>query len=305
MTLISVLVSLFLDRILFFHRDSSAGTWFGRTAEALARRLPADWNGVGGVLVVVMPPTIVMAVLQWGAAHLLFGLAGLLLGIAVLLFALGPLDIVNMTEDYIDARQADDAERTAWYFERSTGEAPPATPQEEGRRMAAAVLYQGHDNLFATVFWFCVLGPMGAVLYRMAAELALHPGPTLVARPALLRAARHVVGVLGWIPTRLIAFGYAMTGSFEEALGRLRRGFHISDDVLESNRQLLVDAGTAALRQGEDGRGAAEEEPIGLDVERRSDDAAGVVDQARALAQRTAVLWLAVLALLTLGGWFG
>lgn len=306
MTLISVLLGLFLDRMLFFHRDSPVARWFARYVEAVTARLPAGWEGVGGVVAIILPPTIVLLLLQWALASWLFGLVGIVLGVAVLLYTLGPVDIANIAEDYVDASRAGDAERTRWYFEQLLGEAPPASRQDEGRRMVAAVLYQGHDNLFATVFWFCLLGPAGALLYRLAAELALCPGAVAGGRPGLLRAAHFTLGVLGWIPTRLIAFGYAMTGSFEEALGRLRGSFRTSEDLLASNRRLLVDAGTAALRQD---AGQAEQVPADEDredgAERRSGEPADVVDAARALVLRTGVLWLAVLALLTLGGWFG
>ena len=301
MTLITVLISLVLDHVLYAHRDSRVGLWFNRAADAVAARLPSAWDGVGGAIAIVGPPVIVMLVVQWLVAGWLFGLVSLVIAVLVLLYSLGPLDIANHVEDYVDARRPDDHERTAWYFRRVTGEAPPDTPQEEGRRMVEAVLYQGHDHLFATVFWFCLLGPTGAVLYRMAAEGALRPPASVVDRPALHRSLRYVLGVLGWIPARLIAFGYAMTGSFEEALRRLRGRFRPAGDLLGSNRQLLIDAGTAALRQDRDERESGEADSAD---ERRSPDPADVVDAARALAVRTAVLWLAVLALLTLGGWF-
>lgn len=303
MTLISVLLGLFIDRMIFFHRDSAVATWFARYGDGLAARLPAGWDGVGGVLAIALPPTIVMLLIQWAVASWLFGLVTLALGVVVLLFSLGPLDVVNLTEDYLEASRNDDPERSRWYYEQLTGEAPPATGTEEGRRMLAAVLYQGHDNLFATVFWFCLLGPAGAILYRTAAQVALHPGEAMTNRPELQRTACFTVGVLGWIPARLIALGYAMTGSFEEALGRLRSGIHLGDDPLDANRRLLVETGAVALRQeGSNDTDAHAGEAVG---ERRSTDPADVVAAARGLAVRTAVLWLAVLALLTLGGWFG
>ena len=302
MTLISVLLALLLDRLFFFHRDSAVPRRIARYVDSVAARVPESWDGVGGIALIVFPPAIAMLLLQWALAPWLFGIANLLLGIVVLLLALGPLDVVDLAEDYVEAARVDDGERMNWYFRQLTGEAPPATPQGEGRAMAATVLYQGHDNLFATVFWFCVLGPAGAILYRLAAEAALCPGPAIERRPVLFRASHFVVGVLGWIPARLIAFGYAMTGSFEEALRRFRGGFHTNDDVLAANRRLLVDTGTAALRQE---RPESAEAAEAASPERRSTRPAEVVDAARGLVMRTAILWLAVLALLTLGGWFG
>lgn len=301
MTLISLLLALGLDRLLFVHRDGPVPRWYGRITDAIGARLPSRWDGVGGVIVIVAPLVLAIGVLQWLAGGLLFGLAVLVLGVVVLLFAFGPLDIVGLVDDYIEAAEAEDGERMDWIHGRLTGSEPSADPREQGRSMVAAVLYQGHDNLFATVFWFCLLGPAGAVLYRMVAEGALRPSPAVIARPALLRAYRHVLGLLGWIPARLIAFGYAMTGSFEEALQRLREGTPSADDLLAANREMLCRTGTAALRQ--DSAGA--EADTGAEGDRRTDRPGEAVAQARALTLRAAVFWLAILALLTLAGWFG
>ncbi len=295
MTLISVLVSLALDRAMFSHRDSAIEGWFSRAANAVAARLPSRIDGWSGAVLLVLP------VLQVLVDVWLFGLAGVALGIVVLLFALGPLDPVGLVDDYLDARRLDDRERIGWFYERVTGEPLPADSTAEGRRMVEAVFYQGHDHLFATVFWFCVLGPAGAVAYRMAAEVALRPAPAIVARPPLQHAGRQLLGLLGWIPARLIAFGYAMTGSFEEALHALRR--HLvgdADDLLAANRQLLAEAGAAAMRR--DGR-ERDADPSEDGGERRALEPSRVVESARALSVRTAVLWLAILALFTLSGW--
>jgi len=301
MTLISLLLALGLDRLLFVHRDGPVPRWYGRITDTIGAHLPVRWDGVGGVVAIVAPLVLVIGVLQWLVGGLLFGLVALALGVIVLLFALGPLDIVGLVDDYIDAAEADDGERMDWIHGRLTGSEPPGDPREQGRSMVAAVLYQGHDNLFATVFWFCLLGPAGAVLYRMVAEGALRPSPVIIARPALLRAYRHVLGVLGWVPARLIAFGYAMTGSFEEALQRLREGAPAAEDLLAANREMLCRTGTSALRQDH----ATAEADAATGGERRSDRPGEAVVQARALTLRAAVFWLAILALLTLAGWFG
>ncbi|MDX1609107.1 MAG: regulatory signaling modulator protein AmpE [Halofilum sp. (in: g-proteobacteria)] len=302
MTLISVLVALGLDRLLFAQRDSIGAHWCARAYDAIAVRLPSAWDGVGGALLIIALPVILIGAIQWVLYGLLFGLISLLFSIVVLLLSLGPLDIVGLIDRYIEACENEDREQAVWYYERVTGTEPPESVRDEGRRMVESVLYQGHDNLFATVFWFCLLGPVGAVLYRAVAEGALRPSPALVARPGLQRAFRHLLGLLGWIPARLIAFGYAMTGSFEEALHRLREGAPPAEDLLASNRDLLRRTGTASLRQTD-----VDEEETEVDTrgERRSSNPAPAVAQARALALRTAVFWLAALALLTLAGWFG
>lgn len=300
MTLITVLIGLFIDRITEMHRESRLSRWFGPVAETIATRMPADWSGVLAALVIVVPPAVLMLAVQWVVGGWLYGLIGIALGVAVLLLTLGPLDVSDVLEDYIEARRADDTERSNWFYERFTGDHVPDTLQEEGRCMVEAVLVRMHDHVFATVFWFCLLGPAGAVLYRMAAEAALQPAPGIVARPALHRALRHVLGVLGWMPAHLMAFGYAMTGSFEHAFGRMRATTAAASDVLTANQWLLINTGTGALR-GDD---ELDRNAPGSDGDRRSQHPAAAADGARRLALRTGVLWLAALALLTLAGWF-
>lgn len=299
MTLISVLVALLLARVAEFHRESRVGGWFADAGETVAVRLSERHSGVGAALLVVLPPAVVMLIVQWLIGDWLYGLVGLILGVVVLLFALGPLDVNDVLEDYVDARHADDRERSDWYFERFTGEAVPDTAEQEGRDVVEAVLYQMHDHVFATIFWFCVLGPAGAVLYRTAAAAALQPPPGIVGHPELHRSLRFVLGLLGWIPARLVAFGYAITGSFEHAFGQLRAGTLGAADLLAANQSLLINTGIGALRGDDE---IQRDEP-GADGERRSHHPASAAEGARRLTWRTLALWLAVLALLTLTGW--
>jgi AmpE protein len=305
MTLVSVLLALAIDRMTLWHRDRGLDQTMPQLLEAIARRLPSGWDGIGGGLLLVLPPVLVMGLLQWLVAGWLFGLVGIVLAVTVLVFMLGPLDIVNSVDDYIDARRAEDSERSGYFFRRVTGEAPPESPAEEGRWMARAVFHQGHDHLFGTLFWFCVLGPMGAVFHRVAAEAALNPGAAISARPALARAARDIFGVLCWIPARLLAFGYAMTGSFEAALQQLRAGARpVAGDWLRGSQLLLADTGAAAMRSGDEANGDPySDTATPRSSERRSSDPATAVDAARALVMRAVVFWLAILALLTLAGW--
>jgi adenosylcobinamide-phosphate synthase len=67
------------------------------------------------------------------------------------------------------------------------------------------------------------LGPAGAVLYRMAEYLSRYwsrrsmPG-RLRSASACSRAARAAWQAMDWLPARVTALGFAMVGSFEEAI---------------------------------------------------------------------------------------
>ena len=92
--------------------------------------------------------------------------------------------------------------------------------------------------------------------------------------------------MLDWLPAHLTALGYALAGSFEDAVSDLKAYYHdchlhffqVSDDV-------LVFSGLGAVR-------AAAVEETGIT---RLKSALGLV-------RRTLIIWVAVYALLTLFG---
>jgi len=94
-------------------------------------------------------------------------------------------------------------------------------------------LLAAHRHVFGVFFWFVLLstiglGPAGAVLYRMA-ELASRywafrsrtvGAPT---NDRLMALSLHLFSVVDFVPARLTAFGFAVVGNFEEAVTCWRR----------------------------------------------------------------------------------
>src|SRR4030095_7524875 len=108
------------------------------------------------------------------------------------------------------------------------------------------------------------------------------------ATPDYVQAAQRVHGVLAWLRARLLAVGYALAGSFEDAVSDWRAYYqHCSEHFFEVNDAVLACAGAGALRN----RAFAE------DVD------AQVVGGAMRLVNRTLIVWLTAIALLTVVGW--
>ncbi len=297
MSLLSILIALVIDHFGRGHREGRLARWIPCYTTLAARRLPEGWQGLAGVVAIVAPPVVVLGLVQWAVACWLAGVVYLVLGVVVLLLALGPVDIADRVDDYRNAHREGDTERAAWYYRQITGEERPDDTTDEGRRLSRTLLYMAHDHIFATIFWFCVLGPAGALLYRLAAELALVSEQNH--SEALQRSARFICGLLGWIPARLIALGYALTGRFDAAIAAMRARGSGGADWLAANRDLLGDVGTAAMRRS----GGEQQVQADEAGERRSAAPEVVVDKAWQLVIYTGTLWLAVIAVLTLGGW--
>ena len=94
-------------------------------------------------------------------------------------------------------------------------------------------LLAAHRHVFGVFFWFVLLsafglGPAGAVLYRMAEFASRYWAfksrsigvPT---NDRLMQLSQHLFSVLDHVPARLTAFGFAVVGNFEEAVTCWRR----------------------------------------------------------------------------------
>jgi len=185
-------------------------------------------------------------------------------------------------------------------------------------------LVGAHRNVLGVVFWFLVLGPCGAVMYRLTRFLhdewwGTEPvregdaGSVLGAEASVsVQAAgdgekrhgefsRHAFLILDWVPSRITAVLFAIGGNFEDAVFCWR-----SQAVLWPDRAnaVLVTSGAGALgvRLGESDStesGAAPE--IGVGAKAGVDDLQAAVG----LVWRALIVYLMLLALTTVAVWVG
>jgi membrane protein required for beta-lactamase induction len=162
-----------------------------------------------------------------------------------------------------------------------------------------AVCVQANNRLFAVIFWFVLLGPLGAWAYRVT-DLIRRRAVFAVARDEdssgtaerLRDAATMLHGWLAWIPARLTAIGYATAGNFDAALGAWRAPTEQqSDSHSEYSEHLLARVGVSALALGDD----REEELVSRGVRGAT--------AANRLVFRLLAIWAVVIAAMTLYGW--
>lgn len=289
MHLITILVALWLHGRIDGHapwRDEqrqlgSLGRLHGRLAEARI------WDGPVGLILVMLPPVALVALAQWLLDGILMGIPQLGLGLVLLLWALGEGRIDRSLERLDQALARGEGVAAAREAGRlAPGVVVPRDVDGQVRTALAGAFQRAGDTVFAPVFWFLVLGPVGIVLYRVSylawryGARAANPGPRF------RRSARRVFVVLAWIPARLTALALGLAGSLSDAW----RGWQLARATEgDSHRAVLWGAGFGALRFPE--HGGALDEP-----ERW-------VKEARQLLFRTLVVWLVAIALLTLTGW--
>lgn len=285
MTLIAILIGIVIDRFYQALPALRQYRYFHEYADWMRARLrEASWDGGLGLLVLLLPPLLLVALLQALLSDGLWGLLGLLFAIAVLVFTLGPRDLPQDVDDYCAVRDGeDDAARLSLVRSFAPELEEDADLRACDEAVVRGILVGAHDRWFAVIFWFALLGPLGAVLFRAVEQLARRPEANEFGI-----TVQQLLGVLGWLPARLMVLAYALSGHFEQAM-QAWRGAPSGLPMAVQSEALLQAAGEGALcAQPED---CLDTEPVSL------------IRAAMGLVWRALLVWLAVIAVMILAGW--
>ncbi|WP_282571258.1 adenosylcobinamide-phosphate synthase CbiB [Methylonatrum kenyense] len=303
MTALTCLLALLLDCSLGEPRRGHPLVLFGRLADGLEHRLNrvrgGRWAGLLALLLLVAPTVLIAAL----ASRLLSGVWLFAVELVVLYLAIGwrslqlhaqavarPLVVGDLSA----ARRA-----VALLVSRDT-----ESLDESGVATAAteSVLENGADAVTASLFWYVVAGLPGVVLHRLVNTLDAMWGYRTQRFLRFGWAAARLDDVLNWVPARLTALSYALVGRTRPALRCWRRQAGIWDSP-NAGPVMAAGAGALGLRLGGAARyhGAWRQRPL-LGEGMAAD--AGSVDRALGLLQRSLLLWLLAIAVVSvLTGW--
>jgi AmpE protein len=250
----------------------------------------ADTSGAARVLFTVLVPVATCVLIAWMIHRMPLGaLMQLVFGLVVLLFSFGPhafeadIEAILKAPDQ-QAREAgaqalcDDCETVAW-----------ATAD-----LGEATAYAALRRRFGVLFWFFLLGPGGALLYRLSRQLG-HDS-SLALDSGARTSARYLANALDWLPAQLMVFTLALVGHWDAVIGAWRRWHQqaVPNSWYLSNPGFLGAAARAdVLTDIEGGDGYVEERTDPLHELRRLRDA----------LLRALLAWLSVVALIVMGGW--
>jgi len=231
MHLIALLIGLVIERLAtrLFHLRRLG--WLDRmidTGFRQAGRL-ANWPALIPVLGIALLLVLPVFAVTFSLAGSLLGFPYLLLAIIVLFFSLGPQDLGEDVDDYCKAIEEGDVDRIRETAKVIIESEVPDDRLERIHKVEEAVCVQANNRLFAVIFWFVLLGPLGAWTYRVtdlmrrrAVSAAAGEEHLSGVSERLRDAAIMLHGWLAWIPARLTAIGYAAAGNFDPALGAWR-----------------------------------------------------------------------------------
>lgn len=260
MSLIALLLGLILERLAtkLFHLRRLG--WLDRLIDAGLRQLRklGTWPALVPVTLLVLALALPVAAVSLLLDDVLAGLPYVAFAIVVLFFSLGPNDIGEDIDEYCAALESGDEDRIRETAHSIVDGDVPDDELARLHRVEEAVCIQANNRLFAVIFWFVVLGPLGPLgawtyrvtdLVRRRAVATAGEEEDAGSTPLLLRdAATLLHGWLAWVPARLTALGYAAAGHFDAALGAWRAPTEQhAATVPEYNENLLARVGVAAL----------------------------------------------------------
>jgi adenosylcobinamide-phosphate synthase len=257
--------------------------------------------------------------------------AAVVWSVAVLYVTLGFRQFSHHFTNIRDALDAGDEDRArellAQWQQVDASELPRS---EIVRHVIEYSVLAAHRYVFGVLGWFSVLaafgfGPAGAVLYRMSEFVARYwrhrsRTQTQPASLALQSAAARAWAVVDWLPARVTALGFAVVGSFEEAIdcwrNHAQRFPNDNDGVVlaATSGAVNVRLGGEALKppvfvpepsQGSRSNGLGAEAPQDSESTPGREAEPGHLRSIVGLVWRSVVLWMVLLALLTLARLLG
>ena len=344
MSFFAVLFALLIEQA----RPLARGNWihagFRHWARWASRHLDAGQPHHGWIAwaVAVALPSLGAVLIHWALwyVHPLLAFAW---SVGILYVTLGFRQFSHYFTDIRDALDDGDEDTARQLLaEWRQVDASELPRSEIVRHVIEYSVLAAHRHVFGVLGWFSLLaalglGPMGAVLYRMSEFVTRYwryksksPEAGEGASPALQIAASRAWGVMDYLPARITSLGFAVVGSFEDAIDAWR-SFTSSDaqrlpadaSMVQQNRNdgiiLAATSGAVNVRLG--GRvlqatfdpnasaGVLSAQAAALNVPRQStpgrEPEVAHLRSIVGLVWRSVVLWMVLLALLTLARLLG
>lgn len=327
MSFFTVLIALLIEQFKPLPRDNrvhrALAAWVGWTGRNL------DAGRRHHSLIVLAASVVLPAVLSAIVFIVISGfslLLALLFNVAVLYLCLGFRQFSHYFTDIRNALDRGDELQARRLLAQWRGiDTEGASRAELLRSVIEHALISAHRHVFGVFFGFVVfsalgLGPAGAVLYRLSEFSSRHwrrPAmPDVTSRGYLSQDAQTLFRWVDHVPARLTASGFAVVGNFEEAVNVWRRDAVLWEDP---NEGVLLAAAAGAV--GVNLLGVPRADPLvvaglqpdpGLEPPApEGDTATGAVPTAGhlqsmvGLVWRSVVLWMLLVALLTLANVLG
>ena len=285
-TVMAVVATLLIGHAMPYVSQWRNFAWFERWLEFLQQQVltKSIWQGPWGLLFCIGLPAISIALLT----HWASGLLAFFIALLTLIYTWGPRDLDLDVNAILNAKTVEEKESAAKsLFEEGQ------TVSLEGPVVVAAVFENALTRWFAVLFWFLVLGPAGAIAYRLL-YLQVHHKHELALPEALQQAAQKALTIAHCFPAHLMVFAMALAANFDKVVHVWREWYQ--NGGLRFDYSFLSQAATVSVAS------ELADEVADADDGTASAPALFELRDAISLAWRMLLLWLGVLAIFVLAG---
>ncbi len=311
MSLLSLIAALLLEQVHPLSSRRYLLAWLSGYVEFFQRNFNAGQKKQGRIawLLAMLVPVVVVVAVHYIllGAHPVFAWA---FSVLVLYLTMGFRQFSHYFTDIHAALRDKQLDQARDLLGQWLGKSCRELSHEEVARVTIEqALLCSHRNVFGVVFWFVVLmmlglGPIGAVLYRLALFLNSRWGMQDEADFGSFGVfARHAYHVMEWLPLRLTAFTFAIVGNFEDTAYCWRTQAADWPDR-EAGIILASGAGALGVRLGQ--TIVQDDQPVFRPEIGRGDEAdTELMQSAVGLVWRALVFQLIMLLLLTIANLLG
>ncbi len=321
MSFFAILLALVLEQArplkpnnLVFVGIERWSSWVARTFDAGTRQ--QAWITWG---ITVLGPALLTMLIHWTLEFGLGWLFAVLWHVALLYLTLGFRQFSHHFTSIREALENGDENKARELLAQWQGVQVGQIPRSEIVRHAIEYsMIAAHRHVFGVFFWYAALsiiglGPVGAVVYRLTefVQRQWHSSPpdgsqtSEVLRSVCARAWL----AMDWLPSRMTALGFAIVGSFEDAMDGWRN--HAQNFPEDNDGVILAaTAGAINIRLGGAALQADDEDKEGQDMVGGSSTPGRIPEVAHfaqvvGLVWRTVIMWLVLVALLTMANLVG
>ena len=284
MIFIALIIALILERFLHIDSFIFRFNWFPAYLQMMQNTFEKTglFSGAVGLIITILPIVVVVAIVYYLLWSFLWGVIGLLLATAILVYCLGPRDIYTQFEAYFVAVVRDDAAGKTLAVQNLLCTLPE-NPEEIPRALTKSVFNHFNYCIFTVAFWFLILGPLAAVLYRTIAEVHKYAHMRGSSFESMLPSATWALNVMDWLPIRILTLGFALMGDFQKSFAYWLKNM---GNGLKENYKFVQQTGLVAL---------------GITLENNGSHDMAEIKSALNLIDRTLVLMVVIVALVVAG----
>jgi AmpE protein len=290
MTIIAILLAFglchFVRELGRFRKRQWLTAWVDFSNDTFGK-LPF-WQDVLGFLVIIAAPLLVLLFINQLLISAFGSTGSFLLALVVLVYSFGPRDLDTDVAEIVETQ---DDEHRGEAMERVFRKPVPEDADEARAAAVEAVFREALRRWFGVIFWFAVLGIVGAFLYRMVDWLVNENYKLTDDQKGLFT---RLLQILDWPAAQLMTLSLAIATDFDSVFAAWK-SYHDEQGhgLFEGDNGFLLASARSIVLTGHAARDGYADRIEGPMI---------CLQQAMDLTWRILGVWLTALALLLLIG---